>query len=475
MSAGIFPRRPEIPARRGRNLYLFIIPILRSVRRHAAGHDVPDMMTSSLRYDNLRRLFPMLKLYMGSSGSLLASSAAQLLTFAILARYLGVEQFGLYAIITAVTNVGVQICGLGTQESLVRRVAQDPAMYPRMLGHAYILSAASGLVLLAAGMVILPMVAPVSDSLATTLVAVTLILISNLLLLKIIALATQSYIAHSQFASANRMDVLFAVARTLAAILGCVVFGASTVAEWAWWHFAAHAAVAAVGLIVTRRLGRPQWTVVREEIRIGILFSTQYLFKAVRGNADLLVLSAVASAEILGSYSIARRLLESSYLSLEALNRLLYPGSAVIAVSGIHNAVARVRRVLVAALFIAVGTTVAMLVLSPLLPLIFGKEFVSLVWMTRALCPIIILMALSAVSLEILGAAGLQGARAGIMNLGNILGTGLAALATWQWSIQGTIVSYYIAELVIAVAAWVVLSYMIRSHREAALAKSVLA
>ncbi len=71
--------------------------------------------------------------YMASGGALLMSSAAQLLTFALLARHLGVEQFALYASITAVTNLGVQICGIGSQESLIRRVAQDRGMFPVML------------------------------------------------------------------------------------------------------------------------------------------------------------------------------------------------------------------------------------------------------------------------------------------------------------------------------------------------------
>lgn len=426
------------------------------------------MTIPSLQPGTIRRLVPMLMLYMGSSGSLLASSAAQLLTFAILARYLGVEQFGLYAIITAVTNVGVQLCGLGAQESLIRRVAQDPGMYPRMLGHAYILSAASGIVLFLLGLAILPVVAPVSDDLATTVVAMALILASNLILLKIISLATQSYIAHSQFATANRIEVMFAVVRTVAAVLGCLVFGVASVAGWAWWHFAAHVAAAAVALMATRRLGRPQWAVVRDEIRIGLLFSTQFLFKALRGNADLLVLGVVASSEILGSYSITRRLVESSYLSIEALNRLIYPGSAQIAVSGIHNAAGRIRQVLLAALLISLGTAMVMFLLSPWLPLIFGAEYVSLVWLTRALCWVVVLMAVYVVALEALGAAGLQGARAAILNTGNILGAGLVALATWQWSIGGTLVSYYVVELGIAVAAWIVLLRKIRSHREAA-------
>ena len=157
--------------------------------------------------------------YMASGGALLMSSAAQLLTFALLARHLGVEQFALYASITAVTNLGVQICGIGSQESLIRRVAQDRGMFPVMLGHSYLLSAATGVVLTLIGMVTIPVFFPTSETLLHTLITTFLILFTNLVLLKVISLSTQSFIAHSDFASANKLEVMFAIARTIAAVV----------------------------------------------------------------------------------------------------------------------------------------------------------------------------------------------------------------------------------------------------------------
>lgn len=411
---------------------------------------------------------PMLMSYMGSGGALLASSAAQLLTFAVLARFLGVEQFGLYAVITAITNVGVQLCGLGAQESLVRRVAQDRAMFPAMLGHAYILSAASGVALIGLGMIILPLAAPVSADPGTTLVASALILFTNIVLLKIISLSTQSFIAHSRFAAANGIEIVLAVARTIAALLGCLAFGVADVAAWAWWHFGAHLAVAAIALWAIRGLGRPVMTLVRDEIRIGFLFSTQFLFKAIRGNADLLVLGAVASSEILGSYSVARRILESSYLSIEALNRLIYPGSAARAVGGVHHAYERTRKVAMASIGIATGSAAVIFLIAPYLPILFGAEYVSLPWLTQAICWIVIPMGIYSTALEALGAAGLQGARAAIWNTGNILGAAAVGLATWRMGIGGTVWSYYLVEIGIAVAAWWVLLHYVGKHRSRA-------
>ena len=51
--------------------------------------------------------------YAASGGSLVIGSAAQLITFAVLARWLGVHEFSLFVAITAIANIAVHLCGLG--------------------------------------------------------------------------------------------------------------------------------------------------------------------------------------------------------------------------------------------------------------------------------------------------------------------------------------------------------------------------
>ena len=419
-------------------------------------------------WQTLAKLWPMALSYSASGASLLAAAAAQLITFAILARFLGVEQFGLYAAITALTAVGVQIVGLGANESLVRRVAQDPAMFPAMIGHSLILSLSSGIVLIGIGLIVIPWAFPVSEVPSDALIASALILVTNFVLYKTIFFAGQSYIAHSRFATANILEVIFAFVRTGAAALGCVVFGVSSVYEWAFWQFGAHVLVTVLAVVLIGRLGWPEWRIVRDEIKLGILFSTQFVFRAIRSNVDLLVLSAVTGAEIVGSYSIARRMLENSYMSIEALNRLIYPGSAALSVGGIHNNLQRTLRVFAATIGIALASAFLVFLLAPVLPLLFGEEYVSLVGFTRTLCWIVLPMAVYGTALEALGAASLQGARAAIWNTGNLVGAVLVAGATYQFAVIGTFTAYFVIEIGIAIAAWVVLLGYVKRHRRAA-------
>jgi len=414
----------------------------------------------------IKRLLPMVMSYMASGGSLLISAAAQLITFAILARTMGTSQFAVYVTISAFTNVGTQICGLGSQESMVRRVARELSFYPTMFGHVMLLTLSTGVLMVLVGIAALPFMISLPAAEMPSLLAIALLLVTNILLVKLIGVATAAYIAHSNFAAANLIEVVFAIVRAGTAILACLFFGVKAVEQWADWMFVSHAALAAVCLVLMWRLGRPVLRIVREEIPIGTLFSTQFIFKAVRANTDLLVLSMIASPEVVGSYGVARRILDSSYMSIEALNRLIYPGSARLLVDGFHVAYGRVVKVMAAAVGIAVSASTAIFILAPLMPLLFGDQYVSMVSFIRAICFVIVPTAITGVVLEAFGAAGKQGVRAAIYNSANIIAAALVAFATLHFGVSGAFWSYYAVEIATAVIAWQVLSRYVRADRD---------
>ena len=415
-----------------------------------------------------RPFLPMVMSYLASGGSLVLGSAAQLLTFAILARWLGVHEFSVFVAITAVANIAVHLCGLGAMECLVRRVARDRAIYPQMLGHNVILTVASGAALVLLGAVVLPFFFTLSPDPVTNVAVITLMLVTNILLVRVIVLTEQIFIAHTDFASANKVVVGFAAARTVAAALACIAFGVTSVASWAVWQFLCHVLVALLCMRAIRGLGAPRYRIVREELPQGLYFSIPFILRALRQNADLLVLSLVTTAEVVASYSVARRMLESSYLSVEALNRLIYPGSARATAAGLHHALHRVRRVLAAAIVISLAAAVTVFVLAPVLPYLFGKDYLSLVGFVRSLCWVVVPLAMWSVAVEALGASGAHAARATVMGLGSIAGAGLAAWASWYAPPMGTFLSFYAIEIAMVVASWSVFLQLVRRDRRQA-------
>jgi O-antigen/teichoic acid export membrane protein len=423
------------------------------------------------RFPKPRSLLPMVMSYAASGGSLIVSSAAQLATFAILARFLGVHEFSLFVAVTAISSIAVHLCGLGATECLVRRVARDHDIYPDMLGHNMILIAISGVILVVVGSIILPFFLNATTEDPIGEFEIIIMLVTNIVLLRCILFTEQVFIAFSNFRSANVIVMGFALIRTAAAVLACLAFGVNTLSGWIVWQFAAHAIMLALCVKSLLPFSKPRFRLVREELRLGMFFSIPYILKAARQNADLLVLSVVASAEVMSSYSVARRIIESSYLSVDALNRIVYPGTAKIAEGGLHNAAKRVTRILGAAFAISVGAAVAVYILAPILPYLFGTQYLSLVSFVRILCWVVIPVGIYAIAVEALGAAGHQGPRAAVLGAGSLLGSGLAAWATWYAPPTGTFISYYVIELLMAVAAWTVYLRYVEKDRARPLAE----
>lgn len=425
------------------------------------------MMILALARVRFQSIFPLLIAYSMSGGSLVVSSAAQLLTFAILAKTLGANEFSLFVGIMAVSSIAIHLCGLGGAESLVRRVARDLQIYPALLGHNIILIIASGSVLVIGGSVALNFFFTLADSVGTNLAIIAVMMVTNVVLTRFILLTEQIFIAHSDFISANKVVVGYAMTRTAAAALGCLVFGVSSVAEWAAWQFVAHVVVLLACIRAIRPLGKPEFRIVREEVPLGLYFSVPFILRAVRQNADLLVLSLMTSAEIVASYGIARRMLESSYLAVEAVHRLVYPGSARAAKSGLHNAIQRVRKILLAVSSISVAAAVTVFVCAPILPYLFGAEYVSLVTFVRYLCWLVVPIALWSIPMEAVGASGHQSARALVMGVGSVAGAAIAACATWYAPPTGTFVSFYFIEIAMVIAAWSMFFRLVRNDRRA--------
>lgn len=406
---------------------------------------------------------PMIFSYLLSSGSLAAASLAQLATFAILARALGPAEFGLFVQVSAITAIAVQICGLGASDCLLRRVSRERASYPELLGHNLVLIALTGAVLVAVGVVVMSWWAPVYSQTDIDAGTIALLFFTNVVLVRLIVLVETVFLSLGQYRSANRSVVGFALARTATATLACIIFGTSSLSGWAIWQAVGHLIYALVGALWLRPLGRPRLTILRDELRPGALFSSQFVVRAIRANVDLFVIGMFAPIQTVGSYGVARRIMDSSYLSIDAFNRLIYPRFARASRDGLHFAIPAAKHALVAALALGIATFLTLFVLAPYLPLLFGRDYHDLAFFVRALSGTIVLVAVWSVAIDLLGASGRQGARALILNGTNIIGSGLIAAATWVAAPVGTFVALYVIEASVVIAAWLVLFWL--SHR----------
>lgn len=415
--------------------------------------------------DRIRRTGPILFSYLLSSGSLASAALSQLVTFAILGRALGPTEFGLFVQISAVTAIAVQLCGLGASDRLLRSVSREPGSYASLLGHNLLLIGLSGVVLVIGGAVAMISWSRMGSGVAVDISTLVLLLVGNVVLVRVILLVETAFLSLGRVHAANRAVLGFALARMGTAALACMMFRVSTLSEWALWQCGGNLVYAMLGAAWLAPLGRPRLAILREELQAGLLFSSQFAVRAVRSNVDLLVISLFTPIETVGSYGIARRIVDSSYLAIDALNRLVYPRLARESRDGLHLALPTAKRALGAALVLGTATFLALFTLAPWLPALFGRDYHDLSFFVRCLSGTIFLVGAWAAAIDLLGASGRQDARAWIMNGANLLGSVAIAAATWLAAPIGTFVALYAIDGAIVAASWLVVLRFARRSR----------
>lgn len=420
--------------------------------------------------DRIRRTRPILFSYLLSGGSLASAALSQLVTFAILARTLGPAEFGLFVQISAVTAIAVHICGVGASDCLLRGVSREPDSYPRLLGHNLLLIGLSGAALVMGGVVAMTSWARMGTGPSIDALTTALLFFGNVVLVRVILLVETVFLSLGRIQAANRAVVGFALARMATAALGCLMFRVSSLADWALWLCGGNLLYALIGAAWITPLGRPRLAILREELRSGLLFSSQFVARAVRSNVDLLLIGLFTSIETVGSYGVARRIMDASYLAIDALNRLLYPRLARESRDGLHLAIPTAKRALIAALVLGLTTGLALFLLAPVLPALFGRAYHDLPFFVRCLSGTIVLVGAWAAAVDLLGASGRQDVRAWILNGANLLGSVVIAAATWFAAPIGTVIALYAIDGAIVVAAWLVLLRLARRSRSHAAA-----
>lgn len=404
--------------------------------------------------------------YFVSAGTLVFGQVAQLIAFVVLARHLGVAQFGYLMIINAVTAIPVTLCGLGANEALIRRVARDPRAYPMLLGHNLIMIGGTGVVLTITSAVIMYFLVRVSADPLRNLIVIFIFALSNIVLLRCFSLLEEIYIAHRQYMRANIVNVSYAVARALTAALACIGFGVDKLETWGYWWGCAHILGFPIFIVAAWKMGSPQWRVLRDELKRGILNCTPVLSEALRLNIDRLALGLVAIPAVIAAYSAASRMVQSSLIGIWSFTRLLYPRLAVAA-SGGGGVVATYHlslRYFSAMLTLGIMTSVSLFIIAPYMPLVFGKEFAGSVFNLKVLCWLAALAAIQSSAYDALGAAEKHEARALFTNITGGISAALILGMTYFFGIVGTFVGVFVAQGLTCLSVWIPL--IVLSGRE---------
>lgn len=328
--------------------------------------------------------------------------AISLVTSVAIARVLGPEGRGLYAVAASIGAIGVQFGNLGLSVSNTYFVAKSRDLLPALVGNSLLVSLVLGgggglmayLVSLAwphlmplDGPLLLLALAGVPMGLAYMLLQNLLMGLEDTRSFNAIELATKllgaALIGAVIFFGSIQVEPLFAMG-LLVQVLG---------AAWVLWRLKPH----------LDRMAQASWAAFKDSVRYGIRVYLGSFFAFMLLRADLLMVDAMLGAEQTGYYSLAVTMADMLYMLPSVLALILFPKLVRLG-SPERQWSMTLRAMGLLALAMALLAAIAVWVAPPLVGLLFGAEFLPLLPAFNVLAPAMVFYGVNNLVSNYLGA-----------------------------------------------------------------------
>ncbi len=309
-------------------------------------------------------------------GWMLLRAATQATTVVWLARQLGAQPYGLFVAVVAVSSFFTPFVGLGLSHMLLRNAARDPAHAGNYLARALRWWLRTLLPCVAASVVVALWLLPERIALLALVVAAAELSATSLT--ELCARHLQAQQRTHAFGAVNAgLPGVRLVA--LGLLWSCMRDAGVTAVLWTY---------AASGLIYAALLWRPLRAAAKAPdavlpepmtARSGLPFSLAVFATKLQGEFNKPML-AQAGFGLAGTYNVAQRMVDMASLPVLALQEALWPRLYAQA-----NPARQLRRTGAALLVLALALGVALWLVAPLLPVVFGADFVDAVTVLRLL------------------------------------------------------------------------------------------
>jgi O-antigen/teichoic acid export membrane protein len=297
-----------------------------------------------------------------------------LLTSVIIARVLGPEGRGVYAVAKSIGAIGVQFCNLGVHTSNIYYVAKDRKLLPALVGNSLLISfCLGGFGAAIAGLIfyLQPNLAPLQGlilvlALMWIPVGLAYMLLQNLLL------------GIHEIRAYNSIEIL---SKTIAVLLLVIVIAIKAIKVEI--IFGINLVFVIIGLLgVLRKLNvylfepiRPYLNLIKENIGYGFKAYLSCFFAFIVLKADLLVINYMLGEEKAGYYSVAANLADLIYMLPIVFSAILFPKLSSMS-SNVDKWKLTKKAGSVMGLILLVISLGVMSISKPVIVLLFGEKFI---------------------------------------------------------------------------------------------------
>jgi O-antigen/teichoic acid export membrane protein len=383
-------------------------------------------------------------------------SLIQSVVFMIVARLLGVADFGAYAAIMALSSTFGCFTGWGTHSVLVRDVSRDPSSYPVAWGHALAAIAVSAPALLALYLASAWALLPAGVSYT----AILIIGVADIVLAPIALFAAVAYQSHERIEGAANLSLMAMMPRIAGAIvlipLTLVISPEMRLAAWSLLYAASTMVAVHYSLRkALRELGaahRPTWRGLLGSFREGLTFAFSGAALKIYTDIDKTMLAKLATTEAAGAYSAGYRIMELATVPVLSLMTTALPRFFRVGEQGLPAAISYSYRLLPFPVIYTILSGLVLYLCADILPVVLGSTFLSAVPVLQWLAwlPLVSLPRLCFQT--VLACCNRQMQALGILVSGCVLNIMLNLWMIPAWGWRGSVAATYTAELAMAAA-----------------------
>ena len=308
----------------------------------------------------------------------------QALYFILLARLLGVSQYGVFAGEFAVVSTITPYSALGAAMLFMRYLAVDHSEAAKYWGNSFIttLGFTSAAVLLVG-------ILSIRHGMLAHSGIILLLLVANCLFLQIATLGSMLTFALGDARSSAWMSLSVNFFRLLALVIMWFKMGRADAFEWSIGLLAGSVVAAgAVSYQIRRTIGpmRYDLRLLRKRALEGLGFSFAGTTDAVNNDLDKIMLSHYGMIVQDGFYTLAYRIIDFATSPLVALNTAVMQRHFALDKSDVPAVRSLVLKSLSVSALFGVAIAIGLQVLSPLLPWLAGRDFSGAIQVLKFLC-----------------------------------------------------------------------------------------
>jgi O-antigen/teichoic acid export membrane protein len=304
--------------------------------------------------------------------------------FILLARLLGVSEYGVFAGAFAFVGIAMPYSTLGSGLLFVRYVGPDHSKFAAYWGNVLLSSAVAGSILTVALCLIAPWLLNPDSAPIVLPVA-----IANCIFTQLVGSMGFIFQAYELLKITSLLNLLTNALRFIAVIVMITTLPRADAGQWALVTVFVSGLAAATGvLIVTKRFGRPRFfpKMFLSHALEGLSFSLGWSAQSAYNDIDKTVLSHYGMNTENGIYTMAYRVVDVATTPIVALDAAALPRYVRDSATNFLAAPSLAVRLAKRAFLIGLLMSGALFLAAPLIPRILGQGFAASVFALRWLC-----------------------------------------------------------------------------------------